>query len=631
MSDEQTQEPEKTGDAAGAGSPQQAEDRGATAGRKGKAQGPTLQSQDAAPPPPPRKKKRRDGALSAASGVLSFLMLLLFGGVFGFIAVQRKMAAPGPLASDVTVYFPPRTDLLEMLSMLESKGVIESPALINLVLLIERSREKVRPGEYAFKPHVSAREAIDEMIAGRQVLHAVTIPEGLTSEQIVQRLRENDILVGDLTDAPKEGVLLPETYKVARGFPRSKLISKMQDDQRKLVEQIWAKRAHDLPLRTPFELVTLASIVEKETGKTEERPRVAAVFVNRLRKGMRLQSDPTIVYGLVGGKGSLGRGILRSEIDKWTEYNTYAIDGLPKGPIANPGRAALEATANPAHTNDLFFVADGTGGHVFADSLDQHSRNVQRWRQIERDQKDQKDLDRPAPGAAPAPTPARDKRTDAGFGRLADATAADYPVGAAMAADAGPTHRLGRVPPYEAAFTLGGYEDAARAAHKAYAALRPARPFFSEESSRLPDPAAADGALYALSDPVAAAEDPAAAQNETAMAPEGADGRAIAVDDVSSVGSYPVSAKLRAEQKARAVRLGLDPGADRVPGEVIGARAPDATPAGATAQVAAATEPAARPRPRAFDASEGTALDPLRDKSWDLTTAKVVPAGASFR
>src|SRR5208282_282062 len=156
-------------------------------------------------------------------------------------------------------------------------------------------------------------------------------------------LRESDILAGDIMETPKEGMLLPETYKVARGYSRTKLIAKMQEDQRKLIDQIWARRSRDLPFRTPFELVTLASIVEKETGKAEERPHVAAVFVNRLRKGMRLQSDPTIVYGLVGGKATLGRGILRAELDKYTPYNTYIVDGLPPGPIANPGRAALEA------------------------------------------------------------------------------------------------------------------------------------------------------------------------------------------------------------------------------------------------------------------------------------------------
>ncbi len=187
----------------------------------------------------------------------------------------------------------------------------------------------------------------------------------------------------------------------------------MQEDQRKLIEQIWARRSRDLPFRTPYELVTLASIVEKETGKAEERPHVAAVFVNRLRKGMRLQSDPTIVYGLVGGKATLGRGILRSELDKYTPYNTYIVDGLPPGPIANPGTRGARGRRQSRHSADLYFVADGTGGHVFAETLDQHNRNVQRWRQIEQDQKEKagsRRCDHPTPGVAPpapAPAPAR--------------------------------------------------------------------------------------------------------------------------------------------------------------------------------------------------------------------------------
>ncbi len=204
----------------------------------------------------------------------------------------------------------------------------------------------------------------------------------------MQRLQESDVLVGDMRDVPKEGTILPETYKVARGTTRSDLVNKMRQDQRAGIEKIWARRAPDLPLRSPYEMVTLASIVEKETGKADERSRVAGVFINRLRKRMRLQSDPTIVYGLVGGQGTLGHAISRSELDKPTPYNTYTIDGLPPGPIDNPGRAALEAVANPSRTADLYFVADGTGGHAFAETVDQHVRNVQRWRQIERDAKD---------------------------------------------------------------------------------------------------------------------------------------------------------------------------------------------------------------------------------------------------
>src|SRR5205085_1871727 len=191
------------------------------------------------------------------------------------------------------------------------------------------------------------------------------LPEGLTSEQIVARLLENDILSGQIKEIPREGTLLPETYKFVRGATRDQVIQRMQQAQKRVLGEIWERRTPDLPVRSSDQLVVLASIVEKETGRADERSRVAAVFINRLRQKIKLQSDPTIIYGLVGGKGTLGRPIKRSEIQQPTPYNTYIIDGLPPGPIANPGRASLEATANPARTRDLFFVADGTGGHSF--------------------------------------------------------------------------------------------------------------------------------------------------------------------------------------------------------------------------------------------------------------------------
>ncbi len=200
---------------------------------------------------------------------------------------------------------------------------------------------------------------------------------------------------------------MPETYKFARGETRQALLTVMAKAQAKAVDEIWKKRAPDLPIKSPGELVTLASVVEKETGKVEERPRVAGVFVNRLQKHMKLQSDPTIVYGLVFGKGTLGHPITRAELDQATPYNTYNIEGLPPGPICNPGKAALEAVANPSRTKDLYFVADGTGGHAFAETLDQHQKNVAHWRQIEKDAKD-----RLAPDAAPPGAPGRDPRRD---------------------------------------------------------------------------------------------------------------------------------------------------------------------------------------------------------------------------
>jgi len=343
-----------------------------------------LHPEAAPPPPPPKAQKRRARRLGAFSGFLSFLLVLAIAGVAAFSALQRQLEAPGALPSDKVVFIAPRSEVVEIIDQLHAAGVIDAPTLLKAALWVEGRWGSVKAGEYLFRKEASLRDVMDTLVSGKQLLHSVTIPEGLTSEQIVQRLMDSDVLVGDVREVPREGTILPETYRVPRGMSRAELIRKMQTDQNRLVDQVWARRAPDLPIRSKFELVTLASIVEKETGRADERTRVAAVFHNRLNKRMRLQSDPTIVYGLVGGKGTLGRPIMRAEIIKPTAYNTYSIDGLPPGPIANPGRAALEAVANPSRTRDLYFVADGTGGHVFAETLEQHNRNVARWREVER-------------------------------------------------------------------------------------------------------------------------------------------------------------------------------------------------------------------------------------------------------
>ncbi|HEX2724371.1 MAG TPA: endolytic transglycosylase MltG, partial [Beijerinckiaceae bacterium] len=370
----------------------------------------------AAPPPPPRMRRRR-GLLSVLSGALTLAVLLAFAGIFGVAGLEQQVREPGPLAQDKVVVIPRNIGTSEIADVLRREGVISRSLLFRAYAYLNRQRGPLKAGEFQFKAGASIDDAIDTLIEGRAILHAFTAPEGLTSEQIVARLRENEVLTGDITEVPREGSLLPDTYKFERGTTRQQLVNLMQEKHRQALTQVWSRKSPDLPIRTPQELVILASIVEKETGRSDERGRVAGVFVNRLGKRMKLQSDPTIVYGLVGGKGTLGRGILRSEIDKATPYNTYAIEGLPPGPIANPGRASLEAAANPARTRDLYFVADGTGGHAFAENLEQHQRNVVRWRQIERSRA-AGEVDRaeppPLPGdaapAAPAPAPAPSPR-----------------------------------------------------------------------------------------------------------------------------------------------------------------------------------------------------------------------------
>src|SRR5665213_2052895 len=295
------------------------------------------------------------------------------------------------------------TDIAEIL---QREGVIDNNrwAFIGGVFAL-KARSELKPGEYLFQKNASLRDVIGTMVDGKVVQHAITVPEGLTSEQIVARLSDNDIFSGAVREVPREGTLLPETYKFPRGTTRDQVIARMQQAQKRALAEIWERRNPDIPIKTPEQLVTLASIVEKETGKPDERSRVAAVFVNRLRQKIKLQSDPTIIYGLVGGKGTLGRPIKRSEITQPSPYNTYVVDGLPPGPIANPGRASLEAAANPARTRDLFFVADGTGGHAFTETYEQHQKNVVKLRamekQIQNDTVEPPD-DPPAAAAAPA-------------------------------------------------------------------------------------------------------------------------------------------------------------------------------------------------------------------------------------
>jgi len=317
-----------------------------------------------------------------------FVLLAVLTGVALFIGKQR-FEAPGPLPQDRIVNIPRGSGMRDIADVLSREGVIDQPWLFVGGVLVLKAREDLKAGEYEFKAHSSLRDVVATIVEGKVVAHQIGVPEGLTSEQIVARLLQDPILTGDIKEIPREGTLLPDTYNFARGVTREQMIQRMQQGQQRVLREIWDHRSADLPIKTPEQLVILASLVEKETGKPDERTRVAAVFVNRLKQKMKLQSDPTIIYGLVGGKGTLGRPIMKSEIEQPTPYNTYVIDGLPPGPIANPGRASLEAAANPARTRELYFVADGAGGHAFAETYEQHQKNVARLRSIESDQKDQ--------------------------------------------------------------------------------------------------------------------------------------------------------------------------------------------------------------------------------------------------
>ena len=365
-------------------------------------------------PPPKARRRRRSPFLSMLSGL--FTVALVGAGVVGagIAIVSNQSKAPGPLASDRVLIIPKENGLTEIAELLQREGLIEHPLSFRVAAIMGGDWHRLQAGEYLFKARVSPQEILGIISSGKVVEHSITVPEGLTSEQIVARLRDNELLTGEIAQVPKEGSILPDTYRFPRGFSRQAIIDRMARDQRVVLARIWERRPSDLPIKTPQELVVLASIVEKETGRADERPRVAGVFINRLNQKMRLQSDPTIVYGLVGGKGTLGRPIQRNEITQATPYNTYVINGLPPGPIANPGRAAMEAVVNHSRTKDLYFVADGSGGHAFAETLDQHNRNVGRWRQIETTRSQQQGGKPPADAVDKVePPPAPDSRSEA--------------------------------------------------------------------------------------------------------------------------------------------------------------------------------------------------------------------------
>lgn len=333
-------------------------------------------------------KKRGFSVLRLLGVLLGILVVLALavGGVAagGWWWLNKEFAAAGPAESDTIVLLPRGAGLIRIASQLEAEGVISDARIFRAMVTIDGGDRDLRAGEYAIPEGASMAQIYDLLQRGDTVRHAVTFAEGLTSAMIVRIVEAADVLTGEIDAVPPEGTLLPETYHVDRGTSRQELIDRMRADQEALLDALWEGRAANLPFDTREEAIILASVVEKETGVAAERPRVAAVFVNRLRRGMRLESDPTIIYGLTQGE-PLGRGIRRSELDNAANpYNTYHNDGLPPTAIANPGRDSIAAVLNPAETNDLFFVADGTGGHVFAATYREHQRNVANWRRIER-------------------------------------------------------------------------------------------------------------------------------------------------------------------------------------------------------------------------------------------------------
>jgi len=330
--------------------------------------------------------------VTLSSAALTFVLVLALAGLWALWMYR----GPGPEAASetTTVMLRRGAGLPEIASTLETSGVISSAPIFLAAAQATGAARELKAGEYEFPNRASMARVLDDIRAGKVVRHFVTVPEGMTSEMVVEILAENPLLTG-VAPAPPEGALLPETYQIERGEDRAAVLQRMMDAHDEVLALLWSKRQPGLPVQSPQEAVILASVVEKETAVASERPQVASVFVNRLRRGMRLESDPTIIYGLTKGR-PLGRGIRMSELTGATPYNTYMIDGLPPTPICNPGRAALAAVLDPPQTDYLFFVADGSGGHAFAASYEEHRRNVSRWRELERNRA-------PAPPAVGAP------------------------------------------------------------------------------------------------------------------------------------------------------------------------------------------------------------------------------------
>jgi UPF0755 protein len=332
-------------------------------------------------------------------GFFSVLVSLVIVGsamaLVAFFAFASEANRAGPAEAEAAFVVERGASVTSIGRDLEQAGLIRDARAFRIAHFVYARDEALQAGEYAIPAHASMHDILRMMAEGQALQHAITFPEGITIAGVMRVLEDSDVLTGDMPEPPPEGSILPETYHVQRGMTRAALLQQMREAHDAAVAEVWAGRQDNLPLASPEEFVTLASIVERETGVASERPMVAAVFVNRLRRPMRLESDPTIIYGvcrqfparcrdgrLVDAQGN-PRVIRASEIALNTGYNTYRIDRLPPTPISNPGRAALEAVAHPADTNALFFVADGSGGHAFAATIAEHNANVARWRQIE--------------------------------------------------------------------------------------------------------------------------------------------------------------------------------------------------------------------------------------------------------
>jgi len=318
-------------------------------------------------------------------GLLSFLFTAVVTvAVLGLGWAYARFSEPGPSSRDMVLVLPKGGGVAAIAGNLHRNGLITDQRIFRLGVRWADKGRRLRAGEYRFPAGIAMRGIVELLVSGDTVVRRITVPEGLTSAQVHELLAALEGLSGRIVNPVVEGALLPETYHFNFGDDRQEMLERMREGMKLALSELWPKRQESLPLASPGEAVILASIVEKETALASERPRIAGVFINRLRKGMRLQSDPTVVYALTLGSGPLGRALTRADLDIDSPYNSYRNKGLPPTPIANPGREALRAVLQPAATKELYFVADGSGGHLFATTYAAHQRNVQRWRRFKK-------------------------------------------------------------------------------------------------------------------------------------------------------------------------------------------------------------------------------------------------------
>jgi UPF0755 protein len=322
--------------------------------------------------------KQRRLLVAAAAGIAAVVFIVAF-------RTYRQIQAPGPLKAQATIIIPKGAGISEIGHRLKTAGVLDREWTFSAAAWLSGRDRGLKAGEYAFEPGTSAASAIELLESGKTVMRRLTVAEGLTSAEVVALLNQTEGLIGPLPPKIAEGSVLPETYFFTYGDSRGEILNRMQRSLDELIEVQWRERGPGSPFRSKQEALTLASIIEKETGVAGERARISSVFHNRLRIGMRLQSDPTVIYALTRGFGALGRSLTRDDLNADSPYNTYRLAGLPPTPIANPGRASIIAAFKPAKTDDLYFVANGEGGHFFARSLNEHNANVAKWRRLMRD------------------------------------------------------------------------------------------------------------------------------------------------------------------------------------------------------------------------------------------------------